>query len=270
MRDGDLELGESNAMLRYLANREGRTDLYPAEPAERARVDWALDAWSTQFRGTFFPAEQIALMQTPIDEGGSRAEDADQAELAEAIEAVKPKLDVMERFVASNGTVLGHVHDRRLRVRAGAVALVPAAARVRRVAEGRAASRHGHGPPGVLGDGAARVTIPDAVRARDLVGLRPHAADVGVAGRRAGRRQPGARLRGGLGVLGHVGRRPQRRLGRVRRPGRAAAAARPRHRVALRVRQPRGRLAAGAHLRRRSTCRSRCRRRPSRSSSTRP
>ena len=30
MRDGDLELGESNAMLRYLANREGRTDLYPA------------------------------------------------------------------------------------------------------------------------------------------------------------------------------------------------------------------------------------------------
>jgi len=107
MRDGDLELGESNAMLRYLANREGRTDLYPADPAERARVDWALDAWSTQLRGPFFPAERIALMQTPIDEGGSRAEDADQAELAEAIEAVKPKLDLMERFVASNGTVLG-------------------------------------------------------------------------------------------------------------------------------------------------------------------
>ncbi|MGH3074329.1 MAG: glutathione S-transferase family protein [Gaiellales bacterium] len=107
MRDGDLELGESNAMLRYLANRDGRTDLYPAETAGRARVDWALDAWSTQFRGTFFPAELIALMQTPIDEGGSRHEDADQAKLAEAIEAVKPKLDLMERFVASNGTVLG-------------------------------------------------------------------------------------------------------------------------------------------------------------------
>jgi len=107
MRDGDLELGESNAMLRYLANRQGRIDLYPAEPVERARVDWALDAWSTQFRGTFFPAERIGLMQTPIDEGGSRPEDADQAELAEAIEAVKPKLDLMERFVAANGTVLG-------------------------------------------------------------------------------------------------------------------------------------------------------------------
>ena len=249
MRDGDLELGESNAMLRYLANREGRTDLYPAEPAERARVDWALDAWSTQFRGTFFPAEQIALMQTPIDEGGSRAEDADQAELAEAIEAVKPKLDVMERFVASNGTVLGHVHDRRLRVRAGAVALVPAAAR-----------RSTRGPRSRCFATPSRPARRSRrwSRSRDDPrrrpgprprGLRADAAEVGVAGRREGGRQPRARLRGGLGVLGHVGRRPKRRLGRVRRPGRAAAAARPRHRVALRVRKPRGRVAAGAHLR---------------------
>ena len=107
LRDGDFELGESNAMLRYLADREGRPDLYPREPRERARVDWALDAWSTQFRGTFFPAELLALMQSPIDEGGSRAEDADQPALSAAIDAVKPKLDLMERFVADNGTVLG-------------------------------------------------------------------------------------------------------------------------------------------------------------------
>jgi len=107
MEDGTLELGESNAMLRYLANREGRTDLYPAEPAARARVDWALDAWSTQFRGAFFPTERIGLMQVDLDLGGSRPEDADQAELAEAIAAVRPKLDLMERFVSDNGTVLG-------------------------------------------------------------------------------------------------------------------------------------------------------------------
>jgi glutathione S-transferase len=107
LRDGDFELGESNAMLRYLADREGRDDLYPRDGHERARVDWALDAWSTQFRGTFFPAELIALMATPIDEGGSRAEDADQAKLGAAIDAVKPKLDLMERFVADNGTVVG-------------------------------------------------------------------------------------------------------------------------------------------------------------------
>ena len=37
MQDGEFELGESNAILRYLANREGRDDLYPVEPRERAR-----------------------------------------------------------------------------------------------------------------------------------------------------------------------------------------------------------------------------------------
>lgn len=105
--DGDLRLGESNAILRYMANREGRTDLYPTEPAARAAVDWGLDAWSTQFRGAFFPAERIGLMAKPIDDGGSRPEDADPAELAAAIDAVKPKLDIMESFVADNGTVVG-------------------------------------------------------------------------------------------------------------------------------------------------------------------
>jgi glutathione S-transferase len=105
--DDGLILSESNAILRYLANREGRTDLYPSEPAARAAVDWALDAWSTQFRGAFFPAERIGLMAKPIDDGGSRPEDADQAELAAAIEATRPRWDIMESFVADNGTVVG-------------------------------------------------------------------------------------------------------------------------------------------------------------------
>ena len=36
-------LAESNAILRYLAAREGRDDLLPADPRERAPVDWLLD-----------------------------------------------------------------------------------------------------------------------------------------------------------------------------------------------------------------------------------
>ena len=107
LEDGDLELGESNAILRYFANREGRTDLYPAEPAARAAVDWALDAWSTQFRGGLFPAERIGLMHGDWEQGASRPEDADQAELAVAIETARDRFDVMERFVAGNGTVVG-------------------------------------------------------------------------------------------------------------------------------------------------------------------
>src|ERR671934_2030606 len=109
MEDGDLAFGESNAMLRYLANREGRLDLYPPEPRERARVDWALDAWSTQFRGAFFPAERIGLMHVDLDSGGGRAEDADQGRLAEAIEAGEPQPHLMGGVLPHNRPGLGGV-----------------------------------------------------------------------------------------------------------------------------------------------------------------
>jgi len=46
-------------------------------------------------------------MAKPIDDGGSRPEDADPAELAAAIDAARPKFDIMESFVADNGTVVG-------------------------------------------------------------------------------------------------------------------------------------------------------------------
>jgi glutathione S-transferase len=107
LQDGEYSLGESNAMLRYLANREGRDDLYPSEPRARAHVDWALDAWSTQLRGGFYPAESIGLMHEDIEQGGGRHEDADQDALAAALEGARAKLDLMEAFVADNGTVTG-------------------------------------------------------------------------------------------------------------------------------------------------------------------
>ena len=107
LEDGDVALGESNAILRYLAKREKRVDLYPSDLASRARVEWALDAWSTQFRSALFPAERVGLMHRDLEQGGGKAEDADQDELFEAIEAARPKFDLMEAFVADNGTVVG-------------------------------------------------------------------------------------------------------------------------------------------------------------------
>ena len=41
--DDGFVLSESHAILRYLAAREGRDDLLPADPFERARVDEFLD-----------------------------------------------------------------------------------------------------------------------------------------------------------------------------------------------------------------------------------
>ncbi len=43
LNDGDLDVWESNAILRYLAHRYGPTDLYPDQPALRSHVDRWMD-----------------------------------------------------------------------------------------------------------------------------------------------------------------------------------------------------------------------------------
>ncbi|HET6171101.1 MAG TPA: glutathione S-transferase family protein [Gaiellales bacterium] len=105
LQDGDLVLAESNAILRYLAQREGRADLYPAAPAQRAPVDEFLDRFATAFRGAFFQVERLALgfvqgrgfEQGPPDPEGARAKEAE----------VAATVELFERVVADNGTVVG-------------------------------------------------------------------------------------------------------------------------------------------------------------------
>lgn len=57
IRDGDFVLWESNTICRYLAAKAGRTDLLPAEPAARARVeqwmDWQATELNTAWRHAF-------------------------------------------------------------------------------------------------------------------------------------------------------------------------------------------------------------------------
>ena len=72
LRDGDLVLSESNAILRYLANRERRDDLYPVDPAARARVDMMLDRFSLTLRPALFQVEAAALGFTPQGGFGAR------------------------------------------------------------------------------------------------------------------------------------------------------------------------------------------------------
>jgi len=50
--DGDLKLGESAAILKYLARKVGSA-AYPAEPAAQAKVDEAVSWFSTQFHEYF-------------------------------------------------------------------------------------------------------------------------------------------------------------------------------------------------------------------------
>lgn len=57
LRDGPTTLWESNSIVRYLVTKHGRTDLLPATPAARAKVemwmDWQLGDLNGAWRGAF-------------------------------------------------------------------------------------------------------------------------------------------------------------------------------------------------------------------------
>lgn len=103
LEDGDVRVGESNTVLRYLAAREGRRDLYPDEPAARARVDWVMDTWSTQVRPALHRAERVLSPRWYPGAEGDVDADAETA----ALEAIRSPLDALERLVADNGTATG-------------------------------------------------------------------------------------------------------------------------------------------------------------------
>ena len=105
LADDGLVMSESNAILRYLAQREARGDLYPVALAERARVDEFLDRFALTFRAAFFQVEREALGYLPGRGMGAREGDFDAARAKEP--EVAETVALLERIVAGNGTVLG-------------------------------------------------------------------------------------------------------------------------------------------------------------------
>ena len=91
--DDQVVVPESNTALRYLADREGRDDLYPTEAAARARVDVLLDALSLQLRPLLWDIERSVLYGDPMDPG--------------AVSALRQGLQGWERLMANNGTCTG-------------------------------------------------------------------------------------------------------------------------------------------------------------------
>jgi glutathione S-transferase len=105
LEDDGLLMAESNAILRYLAQREGRDDLYPSVLTERALVDQFLDRFATALRPPLFQVERLALgfVQGIGFDAGPRDAEAAQAKAVE----LAPQIALFERLVADNGTVLG-------------------------------------------------------------------------------------------------------------------------------------------------------------------
>jgi glutathione S-transferase len=105
LRDGELVLAESQAILRYLASREARDDLYPSAAADRALVDEFLDRFATTLRTQLFRREIVMLGWTLA--GGFNQSDADP-DAGPAIEAeIQGALATLERIVGVGGAVLG-------------------------------------------------------------------------------------------------------------------------------------------------------------------
>jgi glutathione S-transferase len=99
--DGGVVLAESNAILRYLAAREGRADLLPDDPRERARVDWLLDAVATTLRPATREVDAPAFGFRP--QRGIGAEPPDPAAVPAAIAAVEPRLAAFSSLLGDGG-----------------------------------------------------------------------------------------------------------------------------------------------------------------------
>ena len=63
--DGDFVLWESNTICRYLAGREGRTDLLPAELQARARMEQWMDWQTTQLNLSWRYAFMSIVRKSP-------------------------------------------------------------------------------------------------------------------------------------------------------------------------------------------------------------
>jgi len=106
--DDGFVLAESHAILRYLAGREGRHDLLPTDPFERARVDEFLDRFHTGFRAAFFRHEVPALGYSR-EKGGFGAVPPDPEAAARVAEEIAPQLSLLDSLVSPAGAVLGRL-----------------------------------------------------------------------------------------------------------------------------------------------------------------
>ena len=99
--DDGFVLSESNAILRYLADREARVDLYPTGPRDRGRVDEFLDRWTQTFRPAFFRHESPALgfVAGKGMLGGAPRLD----ELPAVVEAIATTLALLDHLIDPSG-----------------------------------------------------------------------------------------------------------------------------------------------------------------------
>jgi glutathione S-transferase len=103
--DDGFVLTESHAILRYLALREGRGDLYPTEKRGHARVNELLDRFALTVRPAFFKHEAAALgFKLAVGFGGVPSDPERAAEIAVQI---APQIAMLEQVLSDGDYALG-------------------------------------------------------------------------------------------------------------------------------------------------------------------
>jgi len=103
--DDGVVVAESHAILRYLAGREARDDLYPTGLRDRAAVDVFLDRWAITFRPAFFRYESAALGFVPGR--GMLGGDPRLEELPGILDRIAPLLELLNSLIDPSGCALG-------------------------------------------------------------------------------------------------------------------------------------------------------------------
>ena len=95
IRDGDFVLWESDAIVRYLAQREGRGDLYPEGLRERATVEQWMNWYGTNFSQSFRYAFHGLIRKNPAF--------ADPGRIDESLRACAGRVAILDAHLAASG-----------------------------------------------------------------------------------------------------------------------------------------------------------------------
>ena len=93
--DGDFILWESNTICRYLAGRAGRSDLLPAEPQARARVEQWMDWQTTELHAAWRYAFLAIVRNRPAR--------PDPKAVAASVAAWNRHMEILERQLERTG-----------------------------------------------------------------------------------------------------------------------------------------------------------------------
>lgn len=100
LKDGDVVIWESAAILRYLCAKYGKAPFWPADHGQRAR----LDMWAEWCKNTFGPVFNyqvfVPSIRTPLAQ-------RDHAAIANAIEATKPLARLFDERIGAGPWMAG-------------------------------------------------------------------------------------------------------------------------------------------------------------------